>query len=93
MEKVKEKLPANVDYFEKDFVAKQAQIAERGDFISNDSLTPETPMWCPVMNLCTTNQASKGDGNLASQQHQSDKPCPGPVKATGQPLGEISEQL
>jgi hypothetical protein len=48
LEKVKELRPDMLAKWTEKIETEKAEIAERGEFISNDSYTPETPNWCPV---------------------------------------------
>ncbi len=48
LEKVKQLYPDKLEHFSQQIAAVKAEVAQRGEFISNDSYTPETPHWCPV---------------------------------------------
>lgn len=50
LSKVKELLPDKVDYWLVKIAKEKADAAAKGEFISNDGNTPETPEWCPVIN-------------------------------------------
>lgn len=50
LEKIRERLPHRVEYFEQKFKEENAARSQQGEFICNDEVTPETPQWCPVTN-------------------------------------------
>lgn len=50
LEMIKEKFPERVEHFVQLIANRNAERTSKGEFISNDSMTPETPEWCPVVN-------------------------------------------
>lgn len=48
---VAERLPDRLEYFKARHAERMADVAKHGEFISNDSYTPETPDWCPVVKI------------------------------------------
>lgn len=51
LEKVKDRFPDKLAHFQQRVAEQKADVAENGEFISNDSYTPETPHWCPVLTV------------------------------------------
>lgn len=47
--KVGELLPDKLEQWKQKVDKEKAEVAVNGEFISNDSYTPETPEWCPVV--------------------------------------------
>jgi hypothetical protein len=53
LSEIKARLPERLKYFTAQIAEEKAMIGKYGEFISNDSVTPETPDWCPVLHPCS----------------------------------------